>query len=206
MKKSIIATFALMGVLVISACNDYETYGEKKEKERDAINAFISDSAFVVIPEEQFHQQGDMTGPKEFVYLNNNGVYLQIVRPGCGAKIKDGEQVNLLCRFAEFNISTRKETLKNNADYVFDVDKMSVKRAGSTYTASFSAGLMYGVYGASVLSGWLAPLPYINVGRPITATDEIAKVRLIVPHTQGHTSANSYVTPYFYEITFERER
>lgn len=206
MKKSIIVISALLGTLVLGACNDYETYGEKKEKEREYINRFISDSSFVVITEEQFHAQGDMTKEKEFVYLNNNGVYLQIVRPGCGERIKDGEQLNLLCRFSEYNIASSKETLKNNVDYVFDVDKMSVTRAGSTYTASFSEGLMYEVYGASVLSGWLAPLPYVKVGRPVTEDDEIARVRLIVPHTQGHTSASSYVNPYFYDITFERER
>lgn len=206
MKKSFIAIFALLGVLVLGACNDYETYGEKKEKERDDINQFISDSSFVVISEEQFHAQGDVTREKEFVYLNNNGVYLQIVRPGCGEPIKDGEQVNLLCRFSEYNIASSTRTLQNNTDYVFDVDKMSVTRVGSTYTASFSTGLMYEVYGASVPSGWLAPLPYVKVGRPVSEGDEIAKVRIIVPHTQGHTTANSYVNPYFYDITFERER
>ena len=146
------------------------------------------------------------TNNSYIVYLNNKGVYLQIVRPGCGEPIKDGEQVNLLCRFSEYNIASSTRTLQNNTDYVFDVDKMSVTRVGSTYTASFSTGLMYEVYGASVPSGWLAPLPYVKVGRPVSEGDEIAKVRIIVPHTQGHTTANSYVNPYFYDITFERER
>jgi len=35
--------------------------------------------------------------------------------------------------------------------------------------------------------------------------DEISKVRLIVPHTQGHATASSNVRPYYYIITFERE-
>ena len=60
-------------------------------------------------------------------------------------------------------------------------------------------------YGESVPSGWLVPFNYINVGRPRTADDEISKVKLIVPHTQGHTIASSYVYPYYYEITFERK-
>jgi hypothetical protein len=65
---------------------------------------------------------------------------------------------------------------------------------------------MYYVYGsAQVPPGWLVPLTYINVGYPEKDGDEIAKVRLIVPHSQGHTMASSNVTPYFYEITYQRE-
>ena len=64
---------------------------------------------------------------------------------------------------------------------------------------------MYSTYSTtSVPTGLISPLPYINVGRPRTATDHIAKVRLIVPHTQGHTVASSYVYPYYYEITLQR--
>ena len=34
---------------VFASCNDYETYGDKKEKERNAIAKFISDSSIVVV-------------------------------------------------------------------------------------------------------------------------------------------------------------
>ena len=46
---------------------------------------------------------------------------------------------------------------------------------------------------------------YLNMGRPRSADDHIAKVRLIVPHTQGHTIASRYVYPYYYEISFQRK-
>ena len=81
----------------------------------------------------------------------------------------------------------------------------SITRTGSTYTASFSSGIMKSTYGESVPSGWLVPFNYINVGRPRSADEYVSKVRLIVPHTQGHTVASSYVYPYYYEITFERK-
>ena len=77
---------------VLSSCNDYETYGDKKEKERNAIAKFISDSSIVVITEDQFNQQGYTTNlsRNEFVKLDKSGVYMQIVREGCGDMIKDG--------------------------------------------------------------------------------------------------------------------
>ena len=52
MKKLLCILTVLAAVL--SSCNDYETYGDKKEKERNAIAKFISDSSIVVISEDQF--------------------------------------------------------------------------------------------------------------------------------------------------------
>ena len=57
----------------------------------------------------------------------------------------------------------------------------------------------------SVPAGWLVPLTYVNIGRPVEDDDEIAKVRLIVPHSQGTVDASSSVFPCYYEITYERD-
>jgi hypothetical protein len=50
------------------------------------------------------------------------------------------------------------------------------------------------------------PLNYVKIGRPENEGEETAKVRLIVPHSQGTADASSSVTPYYYEITYQRER
>ena len=84
-------------------------------------------------------------------------------------------------------------------------DLMKVSRTSGSYTASFTSGVMYTVYGATVPAGWLVPLPYVKVGRPEAAGEECAKVRLIVPHSQGHATASSNVMPYYYVVTFLRE-
>ena len=86
---------------------------------------------------------------------------------------------------------------------------MRVSCTSGTFTASFTKSVAYNmcyVYQSSAVpAGWLVPLSYINVGVPQNEDEEIAKVRLIVPHTQGHASAVQAVTPYFYEVTFQRE-
>ena len=85
--------------------------------------------------------------------------------------------------------------------------KMSVRRSSDTFTASFIAGesVMYSQYkSASVPAGWLAPLLYINVGRPEKEGDEIAKVNIIVPAAQGTVAASESVYPCFYTITYEK--
>jgi hypothetical protein len=207
MRKTIYTVMALATMLMTFACNDYETYGDLKEKERDGIDRFISDSSFVIIGESQFNSQGDMTiGTKQFVLLNKSGVYMQILSKGCGEAIKDGESMNIICRFIEKAILDT-TTLYNNRYYIFDPDIMSVTRTGSTYTANFTEGRMYSTYGSSVPEAWLAPLQYIKLGRLTKPEDEKAHVRLIVPHSQGTTSnAKSNVKPYFYDITYQRGR
>ena len=59
MKKLLLICIAAIAVL--ASCNDYETYGDKKEKERNAISKFISDYQIVVIDEDQFVLQGYTT-------------------------------------------------------------------------------------------------------------------------------------------------
>ena len=207
MRKCIYTVIVLVAILMTGACNDYETYGELKDKERNAISQFISDSSYVIISEEQFHNQNDLTiGDKQFVYLTKSGVYMQIVRQGCGEKIKDGETLSVICRFVEKSIQdTTVYTNMYNAP--FDPDIMNVTRSGSTYSATFICGMMNDVYGASVPEGWLVPLQYINIGREMKPGDEIAKVKLIVPHSQGTTNnAKANVIPYYYIITFQRGR
>ena len=104
MKKILFILMTL--AVVLSSCNDYETYGDKKEKERNAIAKFIADSSIVVISEDQFKQQGMTTDVKrnEFVKFDKNGVYMQIVRSGCGTGLGAKESTTLVCRYREFNI------------------------------------------------------------------------------------------------------
>ena len=208
-----------MVVSLFAACNDYETYSDLKKKERQAISKFLVDSAINVISEKQFEEQGQTTDLKknQYLLLDKSGVYMQIIRKGCGQQVESGKTVNVLCRFSETNILTDSMLIRNdivgtiymNGQYIDVsqyVDKMTVQRNGSTFQASFVSGMMQLYHGtSSVPSGWLVPLLYINVGRPLQEGDEIAKVKLIVPHSQGTQTASQSVYPAFYVITYQRD-
>ena len=56
----------------------------------------------------------------------------------------------------------------------------------------------------NVPEGWIVPLSYIRLGRIANENDELAKVRLIVPHSMGHTESNDRIYACYYEITYER--
>jgi hypothetical protein len=218
MKKTYSLLILLCGILFLTSCNNGETYSDLKDAEREAINRYISKNNIKVISQTQFTDQGETTNVanNEYVYLERSGVYMQIVRKGCGEKVKDGETLEILCRFSEYNIKENKLVTRNDIVYFYDAsygnysslpDKMMVERIGNTYTGSFVYGLMsYTHSSTSVPAGWLVPLTYVNIGRPVNDDDEIAKVRLIVPHSQGTVDASSSVFPCYYEITYERDK
>lgn len=202
--------FALAAIFTLMSCDDTESYADQKKKERAAINSYITKNKIKVISESEFLAQDTTTdvSKNEYVLFDNTGVYMQIIRKGCGEKLKDGETATVLCRFTEWNLLTDSLQLTNDIlGLAAQVDKMSVKNTSGTFKASFVAGssVMNTMYGTtSVPSGWLVPLTYIKLGRPSNPDEEIAKVKLIVPHTQGHQYATSGVYPCLYEITYQR--
>ncbi|MGN0282620.1 MAG: DUF4827 domain-containing protein [Prevotella sp.] len=207
MKKIIFPILAFFAVLSFTSCDDYETYGEKKEKERDAIAAYITSNNIKVIDEKTFSAQNNTTSVdnNEYVYLEKSGVYMQIVRRGAGEQLEEGKQVNIICRFVEYNVNDGYIQLANMSTSYYP-DKFTVLRTGSTLTASFTQGVMQSTYGNSVPEGWLVPLLYINIGRQTTADEEISKVNLIVPHSKGQAYAQQSVYACHYTITYQRER
>ena len=223
MRRLIYPILMLAAVFFYSSCENYETYGDKKAKERDAIDKFIAENGINVISESTFKAQGETTDiyNNEYVKLDRSGVYMQIVRKGCGSQLEENKVVNLLCRFSEFNILADSMLVCNNRHfYLYNsslgtyidgsqfVDKMSVSRSGTTISATFVTGMMmmYHSSSSSVPAGWLVPLNYVNVGRPDSDSEEIAKVNLIVPHSQGTADASASVYPCFYELTYVREK
>lgn len=223
MKRYLYSIMLMVVAMAYTSCESYETYADKKEQERNAIDNFIARKGIQVIDDAQFKAQGNTTdvSKNQFVRFDRNGVYMQIVRQGCGEKLEENRAVNIICRFYEQNVKTDSIVLRNddvawitrnNISYNVSLypDKMTCTRTGTTITASFITGMMYQYHGsASVPAGWLVPLNYINIGRPDPSTDvdeEVAKVRLIVPHSQGTADASSSVIPYYYEITYQRTR
>ncbi len=218
----------LTGGMVFQACDDDESYAEQKEKERKAINAFLARDPLVligsggdtllntgkikVISQTVFEAQDSTTNvdENEYVLFNNSGVYMQIVRKGPGEKLQDQESTRIICRYYEYNIlGDSLQTTDMIAYYIANPEILDVSNNSGTITASFNVesytGVMYMFYGSTVVpDGWIVPLTYVNIGRQKSEDEGIAKVRLIVPHSQGTAAATSNVYPCFYEITYQK--
>lgn len=203
----------LFGLFFLMACRNQVTYADQKKHERAAINKYIEDSAVTVISEEEFALKNYTTDVRknEFVLFSANGVYMQIVEQGCGEKVKTNETLTLLCRYTERNLITDSIEASNMLLPSMGnwVDKISLTNKAGTFTGSFLKNHSTLVWAHSLTTtavpeGWLMPLTYINVGRYKEKEDELARVRIIVPHDMGHQGATGRVIPYLYDITYER--
>lgn len=219
---------ALTGLFLLQSCDDDETYADKRKREDKQIRNFLNTGAKVeandgggylldipgnirVISEREFNLNDSTTDvtKNEYVFFSRTGVYMQIVDKGTGPKIEDGEQVNIITRYTEFNIATDsiQSTNKHTAATEMTPDIMLCSNNSGTYTGTFLKGVMHDTYNsAAVPAGWLVPLTYIGIGKLDSPTASLAKVRIIVPSSQGHANANSNVYPCFYEITYQRGR
>lgn len=231
MKKFLFAMIAFAAVLSFAACNDSETYKDKRDRELDSISSFLRKENIKVISEDEFTRRWNdnqrltdtAKNNNEWVLFNSNGIYMQVIDQGCGDYIRKGETADVLVRFDEYNLSYAAEmsnkclTLSNNVPaYSYYVDKMSVTNTSGTFTGSFvnpKASLMALTYNSSytgisstVPSGWLIPFSWVKIGRPKTDDDRIAHIRLLVPHSYGTTSASGSVQACVYDMTLQKGR
>ena len=213
MKTLKFLALTLLAIVALASCSDSETYADMKKKERSAINRYIANQKIKVISEDVFNAQNQTTNvdKNEWVLFEGTGVYMQIRSKGTGEKLKDGETADVTCRFNEYNLLEGDSALQltNIYQYAWCNDKMTVKNTSGTFSGVFSKTfcMMYTSYRSqAVPSGWLVPLAYVNLGRYDSADAELAKVKLIVPHSQGQSAAAQSVYPCMYEITYERCR
>ena len=215
--------------LFFQSCNKGITYAEQKENEKNDIQSWIVKHDYKIISEEQFYKQDSLTNENEFVLLKESGVYMNIIQRGKGNRILDDGRYTIISRYLEIALSgienffVTGDTLSGNMklknypvfgpenwslpkymtqpdDYILTIDK-------NTYKASFKENSMmaYVYKTASVPSGWLIPLRFLKPANsiPTLPSEDIARVKLIVPHSQGSAQAMKYVYPCLYEITYQ---
>ncbi len=221
MKKNYLlwAVTALI-MLALQSCNNGKTYAEMKEEEADAINKYILENDIKVISEADFAAQDSTTKENEYVLLDESGVYMHVDNRGSGKEVLGDGTYNIAVRFVEVTLQTRSDLgitagdtlLANfhvaNPSYTIKGEDLKLTISGESYSASFidKNSNMYNVYGTqSVPSGWLIPFRYLTPGRT-TDSEKIARVKLIVPHSQGTSSATQSVYPCFYELTYNMTR
>ena len=102
-KLFILAAIALvMAGFTLQSCEDEDSYGERRERERKVIRSFINKGTLIkaldsddtliyvapikTISEAQFEAQDSTTNlqENEYVLFKSSGVYMQIVRKGAG--------------------------------------------------------------------------------------------------------------------------
>ena len=213
MKQTIWAFITFCSLTMLFSCDNGETYADRKEREKNAINRFIKEHDIKVISYDQFLAQDSTTNvdENEYVLFNEDGIYMQIEARGEGksmiemAKEQSTDSTiskTILCRFFEYDIESGDTTTTNKYSSSI-VDKMLVKyiHRSRRYQASFTEGRMVEKYKTSVVpQGWIKPLDFIRLTRN---AGKIAKIHIIVPHSSGTGNASGYVLPMYYEISYQ---
>ena len=180
-----------------------DSYSKLKEKEREAIMSYIRAHNINIISFDQFIANDSTTDVNNNEYVLVDDVYVQIlnnpvVKEPTAYTINDGDNIDLLVRYYEYNI-LENDTITANL-YAANPDEMRVANNGGSYIAAFTSGLMFSVYGSSVPNGWLVPLRFLTFTRK---QSNLAKVNIIVPHTKGTSNATTYVYPCLYQISYQ---
>ena len=211
MKKFRILLMMVLGLgLAFQSCNDGKTYAEMKDEEREAIKRFIELNEIKVIDEDQFAAQDSTTNvaANEYVLFEESGVYMQVVQRGNGELLENGRH-EILARYVEERIvldgSVDTLSLNTIANLYAHPDEFILTKQDNSLSASFSTnGAMYAAHSSAyVPTGWLLPLNYLKVGREISGR---SKIKLILPHSQGTSTASGTVFPCYYEITYQLSR
>ena len=195
----ILSLFALL----VASCDETVTYSEMKEKEREAVSEYIKEQNIKIISYDEFVANDSTTDVSRNEYVEIDDVYMQIVnnpilKDSTAYRINEGDNVDLLIRYYEYNIQDG-DTITANL-YAADPDEMRVTNTSGSYSATFTSGVMNSVYGSSVPSGWLVPLRFLTFTRK---QSNLAKVNIIVPHTRGTSTAANYVYPCRYQVSFQ---
>ena len=209
MNKIKIAFFiacVMVGGLCLQACRNGKTYAEQKEEERKAIERFIDLQGIKVITESEFLAKDTTTdvSKNEYVLFSESGIYMQIIERGGGEIMPNGRH-EVLVRYDESRIYINgTDSLTSYNSVRPTPDEMTVQKSGTSIQASFTNGWMQSDYNSSVVpSGWLVPFNYVKTGRK---KSDRSHVKLIVPHSEGHMTAKSYVYPCLYDLTFQLGR
>lgn len=207
--KNILYVILLIVCVVVSGCSKDETYAKKKKREKTSIDNFISENGITTISISEYLKKGYTLNPEnypdsianEYICFADKNVYMQIINKGQGDTLYEGESKNYTVRFFEYNIQSKDTLLYNFYETTPDCITISLKEG--VYSATFTSGVMYNTYGASVPTGWLIPFEFTTPG---FYNSRAAHVKLILPHNEGTTTAATNVYPAFYELYISPEK
>lgn len=175
----------LCALALFTACNDDQSYADRLNEERNAVNAYLANHRVEMsIPEDSIFEVGENA---PFYRIDNDGnVYMQVLNAGdrVGDRAKAGEPIYF--RYSRYNLATW------YADGVWTIT------SGNENTMDAAAcSFNYADYTLPSSSQWGYGLQY-----PLLFLGVECEVNLVIKSQYGFTSEISYVTPFFYHVRY----
>ncbi len=177
--------FCLFAISLLTSCNNDQSYADRLNEERNAVNAYLADHRVVMsVPEDSVFEVGENA---PFYRLDPDGnIYMQVLQAGdkVNDKAKVGEPIYF--RYSRYNLATwyadgSWNVYSGNEN---DMDAVACSFNYSDYTLPSSSQWGYGLQ---------YPLIFLGVE---------CEVNLVIKSQFGFTSEISYVMPFFYHIRY----
>ena len=176
---------ALSALVLLSACNDDQSYADRLNAERNAVNAYLANHRVVMsIPEDSVFEVGE-DAPFYRVDADGN-VYMQVLNAGDRAHDRAKTSEPIYFRYSRYNLATW------YADGTW-----SVYSGNETTMDATSCSFNYSDYSLPSSSQWGYGVQY-----PLLFLGVECEVNLIIKSQYGFTNEISYVTPFFYHIRY----
>ena len=188
MKRPFLFFNILCGLCLIalsSACDNDQSYADRLNEERNAVNAYLANHRVVMsVPEDSIFEVG---ADAPFYRIDPDGnVYMQVLN--AGDRVGDRAKVNepIYFRYSRYNLATW------YADGTWSIT------SGNENTMDAAAcSFNYGDYTLPSSSQWGYGMQY-----PLLFLGVECEVNLVVKSQYGFTSEISYVTPFFYHVRY----
>jgi len=185
--KLIINTL-LMGLLaltVLTSCSDDESYADRLNEERNAVNAYLSTQRVVMsVPEDSVFYVGE---DAPFYRLDEDGnVYMQVLKTGdrVNDRVKDGEPIYF--RYSRYSLESW------YADGTWSIYSGNENAMDAT-----SCYFNYADFTLPISSQWGYGIQY-----PLIYLGVECEVNLIIKSQYGFTNEISYVMPFLFHVRY----
>ena len=182
MKMKLSKHILFLGMVVLTmltACNDDQSYADRLNEERNAVNAYLANHRVVMsIPEDSIFEVGE---DAPFYRIDPDGnVYMQV--------IKAGDRVGIYFRYSRYSLA------------IWYAEKlMEVYSSNENSMDAQSCSFTYADYTLPSTSQWGYGLQY-----PLNFLGVECEVNLVIKSQFGFTSEISYVMPFLYHVRYFR--
>lgn len=175
---------ALLAVVMLTGCNNDQSYADRLNAERNAVNAYLANHRVVMsVPEDSVFEVGPNA---PFYRLDPDGnIYMQVLNAGDkNDKAKIGEPIYF--RYSRYSLSTW-----------YADGSWTVYSGNESAMDAVSCSFNYSDYTLPSSSQWGYGLQY-----PLVFLGVECEVNLVVKSQFGFTSEISYVMPFFYHVRY----
>ncbi len=176
---------AITVLMMLAACNNDESYADRLNDERNAVNAYLANHRVVMsVPKDTVFEVGENA---PFYRIDTDGnVYMQVLKAGDRINDRAKKSEPIYFRYSRYNLATwyADGVWKPTDGNENTMDAASCSFNFSDYTLPSSSQWGYGLQ---------YPLLFLGVE---------CEVNLVIKSQYGLTNEISYVTPFFFHVRY----